>query len=146
MGFAKTFRMYLDDPGWRYALVAGIVALPLTLHGVLSPDDSISLGGPFVAGIVVGLLYRTAPVHRSRVAARAAVIAMTPLVVALADLLWFVVETGSPAGFKLVQAFYVLIFGLVGYVLAVVAAVVAARITSWTCRQVGLARPTEAGH
>lgn len=54
MDVRPTLRSALADPGWRYAIVAGITALPLTLTASLSSDESISLGGPFLAGIVVG--------------------------------------------------------------------------------------------
>lgn len=126
------FRSLPADERWRVAIICGLLALPLTTLSYWKTGSEIGLWPIVFGGVLAGYWFEGPAVERSRVGVRAGLVGALPTVWLLGDLLWFIhVELGGPAMSRLLQS-AVAVAGVAGIlVIAVVAAMIGARIGGW---------------
>ena len=126
------FRSLPADERWRVAIVCGLLALPLTTLSYWKTGSEIGLWPIVFGGVLAGYWFEGPAAERSRVGVRAGLVGALPVVWLLVDLLWFIhVELGGTAQSRLLQS-AVAVVGVAGIlVIAVVAAMIGARIGGW---------------
>jgi hypothetical protein len=136
---------------WKYALVGGIVSLPLTLwqYWQSGLGSEFSLDMVFVGGLTAGYLAARAPTETSTgsVGLRAGVIGALPGLSLVGDLLHAAVGWASPLWFRAVAV--VLLAGGVSLVLFAfggLVGAVGAKIGGWVAVKAGTNRTPPVGN
>lgn len=140
----RYWRSLLADDSWRYAIAGGLLAVPFVARSYQRTGTSVEFESLFVAGLLVGYFVRGTTDEVSRVGSR------TGFVGALPTLLWLLsdtavflfVELGPPYEFRLVQFGFVIMFGMIGVLIAAVTGAIGARIGNWLSGKLGVDRST----
>jgi hypothetical protein len=139
---------------WKYALIGGLVSLPLTIWSHWSRwqsgiGDEFSLNMVFVGGLVAGYLVTRAPIETPQrsVGFRAGVIGALPGLWLDVNLIHAAINWGSPLWFRIVA-----VVGLGGAVSIILLAfgglvgAIGAKIGGWLARKTGANRTPPVGN
>ena len=131
---------------WTYALIGGLLALPLTALDVWRSPENIALGAVVVGSVSTGYLIKRRGGNSTATGLRTALIGMIPALWALKELLWTVTGIPNPPWFRAVSIAVALAFG--GLLLAVMAisGALAGRFGGWLAEQSGHDGVSCAGH
>ena len=137
----------LPEP-WRYALLGGLLALPVTTYLYWQSGDELSVGPVLLGGLIAGYLYDGDGAERRRVGVRTGLIGGLPALWMLADALAVVLGVDGPAWFRAAAGgmgvLTMLLFTLLAFGLAAVAGVVGAVVGDWLSRKTGRRRSSPA--
>ncbi|WP_339104651.1 DUF5518 domain-containing protein [Haloterrigena salinisoli] len=132
MTLDRRFRSLLANERWRYAIVGGLVAVPLTTLSYWQTGSEIGLWPIGLGGLLAGYWFEGSAAERTRVGVRAGLVGALPTAWLLVDLLWFIhVELRGSAPSRLLQS-AVAVVGVAGIIaLAALAGTIGARIGGW---------------
>ncbi|ELY68460.1 DUF5518 domain-containing protein [Natrinema versiforme] len=140
----RYWRSLLADDSWRYAIVGGLLAVPFVARSYQRTGTGLEFESLFVAGLLVGYFFRGPTAAVSRVGSRTGVVGALPaLLWMLSDTIVFLfAELGSPYEFRLVQFGFVIMFGMIGVLIAAVTGAIGARIGNWLRGKFGVDQST----
>ncbi|SDZ78451.1 PAS domain S-box-containing protein [Haloplanus vescus] len=104
---------------WRYALLGGLLALPVTVFETLQSADDISLGMVVVGSAIAGYLIKRRGGNSTATGLRAALIGGIPVLWTFHELVWAIPTTPNPTLFKAVGV--VMLLSVTGFLLLVLA-------------------------
>lgn len=127
---------------WRYALIGGILSIPLTggVYWLSGMGDTFSLNMVFVGGLGAGYLAKTQPtqVKPTAVGLRAGAIGSLPTLWVLRDIMTAAQALTGPIWFRTVaQAGAVLTITGVLIALAAIVGALGAQVGAWLARTLG---------
>jgi hypothetical protein len=114
-------RQRLWSPTWRYALVAGLASVPVTLAlNRQDPSGTWNVTGVALAALVAGYLVKRRGLGGGQVGFRAGVVGAVPVLWSVADTVPFVLGLAQPEWFTALQLGLVILSVplLVGFVAA----------------------------
>lgn len=130
---------------WTYALVGGLLALPFTALEVWRSPENISLGAVVVGCVFAGYLIKRRGGNSTATGLRAGVIGGIPVLWALNELLWAVINIPNPPWFQAVSVGMALAFGGLVFVVMAVAGAVSGRFGGWLAKRRGHGGVADAG-
>jgi len=136
---------------WKYALIGGIVSLPLTigLYWLSGMGSEVSLNMVFWGGLLAGYLASAAATETdaSSVGFRAGVVGGLPGLWLIVDLLEAAIAWGSPLWFRIVAVsmlavgFTTVLLGFSGFV-----GLLGAKVGGWLAKKIGTQRTPSVGN
>jgi len=130
---------------WTYALVGGLLALPFTALEVWRSPENISLGAVVVGCVFAGYLIKRRGGNSTATGLRAGVIGGIPVLWALNELLWAVINIPNPPWFQAVSVGMALAFGGLFFAVMAVAGAVSGRFGGWLAKRRGNGGVADAG-
>jgi hypothetical protein len=135
---------------WKYALIGGLLSLPLTigLYWQSGMSDELSLNMVFIGGVLAGYLARSAATRTDVATAgvRAGLVGSLPGLWFVATLLEAAIWWSSPLWFRVV-AVSVLLFGFTSMLLVVsgLVGLLGAKVGGWVVVKTGAERTPPVG-
>lgn len=134
---------------WKYALVGGLISVPLTTVGYWQSGSELSLSPVLLGGLLAGYLARRATGTADGVGVRAGVVGALPTLWILADVLGAASALSGPTWFMAVGVGFtgaiLLVVAVVGFGLGALAGALGARAGSWLAGRTGRRGPPAAG-
>lgn len=120
---------------WKYALLGGLVSVPLTTVGYWQSGSELSLSPVLFGGLIAGYLARRATGTADGVGVRAGLVGALPTLWILADVLGAASALAGPTWFVAVGVGFtgaiLLVVAVVGFGLGALAGALGARAGSW---------------
>jgi hypothetical protein len=138
-GLYSTLQGVTDD-GWGCALIGAALAVPFVVASVLSASDAVSLSAVLVGGLVAGYLYGRGTQAGGRVGFRAGLLGAIPMLVEIADVLWFMMALNQPVLFGIVQVGALVLVAVLALGLAAVGGQIGGMVGGWLATQNGRRR------
>ena len=120
---------------WRYAVVGGLIALPVTAFGYWQTGSELSLSPVLFGGLLAGYLAKRQAGESRGVGIRAGLIGGIPILWAILDILSATSALGGPewfiTGATVLTVGFSAVVAVLGFVLAAFIGEVGAKLGSW---------------
>ncbi|MFC7019807.1 MULTISPECIES: DUF5518 domain-containing protein [Haloarcula] len=130
---------------WTYALVGGLVSLPVTAAAYWQTGTELSLNVVFLGGLLAGTLARRQGLSGTRTGFRAGLVGSLPALWMGADLGGFVAGLAEPAWFRAVQVVVLVVLVAALFGLGALLGSLGGRLGAWFVERFGGRRPSTAG-
>jgi hypothetical protein len=134
---------------WQYALLGGLASLPFTAASYWQTGSELSLSTILFGGLLAGYFAKRKTGTGSGVGFRAGLIVALPVVWMLFDFLGITSALAGPLWFRAVGTVltvsFVVLFALLGFVIAGIVGGIGGRLGSWIAGSSGQRRPPSAG-